>query len=149
MSSKDYTKFPEGKEGNSYYDALTDAELRKALMSVPETSTSRMTRREKDLYNAGVRRSYKRNKEGKFFYLPEEKNKINLPPKGSSTLSNEPTKRGLTEEQAKAILTSAIKSKNARYILNNLKDRDYFYQSYSDAKRYDEDINWNMGNKVA
>ena len=113
MSSKDYTKFPEGKEGNPYYDALTDAELRRALMSLPETSTSKMTRREKDLYNAGVRRSSKRNKEGKDFQFPVAKTKLELPPKGSSTLSNEPTERK-NEKQATAILTSAIKTMKSK-----------------------------------
>jgi hypothetical protein len=62
VSETDYSNFPEGKAGNPFYDNLSDAQLAELAKTLPETSTSKMTRRQKDIYNAVQRRSYKRNK---------------------------------------------------------------------------------------
>lgn len=98
------------------YDAMNDNELKKYASTLPLTYDKNWSRTEKDLYNAIQRRDYKLRKQGKTFeYVP----KLGIPAKGSSTASELPTERQMTEEKAKQILSGALKFKLAK---NNVAD---------------------------
>jgi hypothetical protein len=106
------------------YDAMTDNELRKYASTLPLTYNKNWSRAEKDLYNAIQRRDYKLRKQGKTFeYVP----KLEIQAKGSSTASELPTERQMSEEKAKQIIADAVKARKARQKLRYEAD-DYFFE---------------------
>jgi hypothetical protein len=110
------------------YDAMTDNELRKYASTLPLTYNKNWSRAEKDLYNAIQRRDYRLRKQGKTFeYVP----KLEIQAKGSSTASELPTERKMSEEKAKQILADAFKFKLAKDKVENEKE----YSEYNYDKR--------------